>query len=260
MMNRLRLKAPRGLDILEHKQMSRSARRLAAIILGVVLAASGFRALIRARTYQVFGVLVDRVNTREPVVALTFDDGPNTTTIDGILQVLAESNVRATFFVIGNELETHPEAGRRLVAAGHELGNHSYSHRRMVFTSPAAAQVEIERTDALIRTVGQSGAVVFRPPYGVKFVGLPWYLRQNGRTSVTWDIEPESFSEVASNATAIVQHVMERVRPGSIILLHPWYRSGEPTRQAVPQLIRSIRDRGFRFVTISEMLRLKKES
>ena len=240
--------------------MTRRARRLAAIIFGVVLAASGFRALVRARTFQVFGVLVARVDTREPVVALTFDDGPNTTMIDGIVQVLAQSNVRATFFVIGNELERHPDAGRRLVAAGHELGNHSYSHQRMVLTSPAAAQVELERTDALIRAAGQGNPILFRPPYGVKFVGLPWYLRHSGRTSVTWDIEPESFSEVASNATAIVQHVMERVRPGSVILLHPWYRAGEPTRQAVPQLIRGIQERGFRFVTVTEMLRLQNQS
>lgn len=240
--------------------MTRRARRLAAIILGVALAASGFRILVRARTFQVFGVLVARVDTREPVVALTFDDGPNTTTLDGILQVLAQSSVHATFFVIGNELEEHPEAGRRIVAAGHELGNHSYSHQRMVLTSPAAARVELERTDALIRAAGQGDPIVFRPPYGVKFVGLPWYLRQSGRTSVTWDIEPESFSEVASNATTIVQHVLERVRPGSIILLHPWYRSGEPTRVAVPQIIRSIHERGFRFVTVTEMLRLQNQS
>lgn len=240
--------------------MRRRARRLAAIILVVVLAASGFRALVRARTFQVFGVLVDRVDTREPVVALTFDDGPNTATIDGILQVLAESNVRATFFVVGNELERHPEAGRRLVAAGHELGNHSYSHQRMILTSPAAAQVEIERTDALIRAAGQGNPILFRPPYCVKFVGLPWYLWRSGRTSVTWDIEPESFAQVASNPASIVQHVMERVRPGSVILLHPWYRSGEPTREAVPQIIRSIHKRGFRFVTVTEMLRVRHQS
>jgi peptidoglycan-N-acetylglucosamine deacetylase len=194
------------------------------------------------------------------VVALTFDDGPNTATIDGILQVLAESNVRATLFVVGNELERHPEAGRRLVAVGHELGNHSYSHQRMILTSPAAAQVDIERTDALIRAAGQGNPILFRPPYGVKFVGLPWYLRQSGRTSVTWDIEPESFPQVASNPASIVQHVMERVRPGSIILLHPWYRSGEPTREAVPQVIRSIHERGFRFVTVTEMLRVRNQS
>ncbi|MGE3888186.1 MAG: polysaccharide deacetylase family protein [Vicinamibacterales bacterium] len=239
--------------------MMRRNRRLTAIVLCVVVALGGFRALVRARTFQLFGVLVARVDTREPVVALTFDDGPNDTTIDGILRVLAESSVHATFFVVGNELEVHPEEGRRLVEAGHELGNHSYSHRRMVFTSPAAARVELERTDALIRAAGQTGPVLFRPPYGLKFVGVPWYLRQSGRTSVTWDIEPESYSEVASSAPAIVEHVMARVRPGSIILLHPWYRSGEPTRQALPTLIQGIRERGFRFTTISELLRVKTE-
>jgi peptidoglycan/xylan/chitin deacetylase (PgdA/CDA1 family) len=239
--------------------MKHKAWRSVAMVIGIAVAVAGFRAVVRARTFQVFGELVDRVETSEQVVALTFDDGPSDTTLEGILAVLATSRVRATFFVIGNELETHAGAGRRLVSAGHELGNHSYSHRRMVLTSPAAAQIEVERTDRLIRATGYDGPILFRPPYGVKFVGLPWFLKQSGRTSVTWDIEPESYGEVASSASAIVRHVLERVRPGSIILLHPWYPGGAPTRQAIADIIQGVHDRGFRFVTISELLRLKEE-
>ncbi len=130
----------------------------------------------------------------------------------------------------------------------------------MVLTSAAAARVEVERTDALIRAAGHSGLILFRPPYGLKFVGLPWYLRQSGRTSVTWDIEPESYSEVASSAPAIVRHVLERIRPGSIILLHPWYQGGEQTRRALPGIIQGVRERGFRFVTVSDLLRLNGDS
>lgn len=243
--------------------MRRPAPRLIVIGLGVVAVIAllaGFRAVVRARTFQLFGDLVARVSTGEPVVALTFDDGPADATLDDILGVLAKADVRSTFFVIGSELEAHPEAGRRLVAAGHELGNHSYSHRRMVLTSPEAAQAEVERADALIRAAGQRGPILFRPPYGVKFVGLPWYLAKSGRTSVTWDIEPESYPEVGSSAPAIVRHVIERIQPGSIILLHPWYRSGEPTRQALPAVIEGVRQRGFRFVTMSELLRFRDDN
>jgi peptidoglycan/xylan/chitin deacetylase (PgdA/CDA1 family) len=223
-----------------------------------VLILAGFRAVIRARTFQLFGELVARVDTGEPVIALTFDDGPIDTTLEGILAALAASNVRSTFFVVGDQLERSTDAGRRLVEAGHELGNHSYSHERMILTSAAAARVEVERTDALIRAAGHSGPILFRPPYGVKFVGLPWYLRQTRRTSVTWDIEPESYPEVASSASAIVEHVLERIRPGSIILLHPWYRAGEPTRQALPGIIEGAGQKGYRFVTVSDLLRLRR--
>lgn len=237
--------------------MTPPVRRLAAIALIIIALLAGFRAVVRARTFQLFGDLVARVDTRKPVVALTFDDGPTEAAVDGILAALEASNVRSTFFVIGSQLEAYPDGGRRLVAAGHELGNHSYSHQRMLLTTPAAAQAEVERTDALIRTSGHDGPILFRPPYGLKFVGLPWYLRSSGRTSVTWDIEPESYTDVAASAPAIVRHVLERVRPGSIILLHPWYRDGEPTRQALPDIIRGVQARGLRFVVLTELLRLR---
>jgi peptidoglycan/xylan/chitin deacetylase (PgdA/CDA1 family) len=238
--------------------MTRTARRLVAIAISVVLLLVGFRAVVRARTFQLFGELVARVEPSEPVIALTFDDGPIDATLEEILATLARSSVRSTFFVVGSQLERNPGAGRRLVEAGHELGNHSYSHHRMVLTSAATARVEVESTDALIRATGHSGPILFRPPYGVKFVGLPWYLRQSGRTSVTWDIEPESYPEVASSAPAIEQHVLERIRPGSIILLHPWYQAGGPTRQALHGIIEGARRRGFRFVTVSDLLRLRR--
>lgn len=238
--------------------MWRTARQLVATALVGILILAAFRAVIRARTFQLFGELVSRVDTGEPVIALTFDDGPIDGTLEGILATLAASDIRSTFFVVGDQLERSTGAGRRLVEAGHELGNHSYSHERMILTSAAAARVEVERTDALIRAAGHRGPILFRAPYGVKFVGLPWYLRKSGRTSVTWDIEPESYPDVGSNATAIVEHVLDRIRPGSIILLHPWYRTGTATRQALPGIIEGAGQRGFRFVTVSELLRLRR--
>lgn len=237
--------------------MNRSVARLIAIVVSIIVVLAGFRAVVRARSFQLFGDLVARVETLEPVVALTFDDGPAGATLDDILDTLAASGVHATFFVVGNQLEVHLAAGQRLVAAGHELGNHSYSHQRMLLTSPGTAQDEVKRTDSLIRAAGHSGPILFRPPYGVKFVGLPWYLQKSGRTSITWDIEPESYTAVASSPAGIVSHVVEKVRPGSIILLHPWYSSGEQTRQAVPGIIKGVRELGMRFVTMSELLRLR---
>lgn len=168
---------------------------------------------------------------------------------------MAARRVPATFFVTGAELAAVPGAGRKLVAAGHELGNHTYSHRRMVFKSSGFVRQEVEDTDALIRASGHMGEIYFRPPFGYKLLSLPWFLMRTGRTSVTWDIEPDSYPEVAASSSAIVAHVVERVQPGSIILLHVWYASRQTSLAAVPMIIDELRRGGYRFVTLSELLR-----
>lgn len=218
------------------------------------IALAGVRQLARSRSTQLFGRLVARVDVAEPVLALTFDDGPTLTTLDEILETLAARNVRATFFVNGKELAAEPGAGQRLVAAGHELGNHTYSHQRMIFKSPKFVREEVERTDALIRAAGHKGEIYFRPPFGWKLVGLPWFLQTTGRTSVTWDLEPDSFPEVAASPASIVVHVVERARPGSIILLHIWHQSRRTSLTAVPMVIDALSAKGYRFVTVGDLL------
>ena len=127
----------------------------------------------------------------------------------------------------------------------------------MVLKSARFIRREVEETDALIRSAGHSGEIYFRPPYGHKFVMLPWYLWRTGRTTVTWDIEPDSYPDVASSASSIVAHVGKRVRPGSIILLHIWFPARRTSLDAVPDLIDEVEKQGFRFVTLSELLREK---
>lgn len=235
----------------------KSAIWLAVVLVAVIIVLAGIRELARSRTFQLYGKLVARVETTQPAVALTFDDGPTTPVVKELLDVLAARRVRATFFVTGAELAAAPEAGRQLVAAGHELGNHTYSHERMVLKSSSFISEEIEKTDALIRGTGQSGEIYFRPPFCYKLIGLPWFLSRTGRTSVTWDVEPDSYNEVASSSAAIVAHVVERVRPGSIILLHVWYASRQTSRAAVPMIIDELQKKGHRFVTVGELLRMK---
>lgn len=219
-----------------------------------ILAVAGLRELASSRTMQLFGRLVARVDTPDSVVALTFDDGPVPEVVDSLLALLEVRGVQATFFVTGNELARSAEAGRALVAAGHELGNHSYSHRRLVLVSPTTIQREIQDTDALIRAAGQRGPIYFRPPYGYKLVGLPYLLARDNRTTITWDVEPDSYPQVAASASSIVAHVLARVRPGSIILLHPWYASRATSRAAVPELIDSLHARGYRVTTVRQLL------
>lgn len=125
----------------------------------------------------------------------------------------------------------------------------------MVFKSSGFVRQEVEDTDALIRAYGYMGEIYFRPPFGYKLLSLPWFLMRTGRTSVTWDIEPDSHPEVAASSSVIVAHVVERVQPGSIILLHVWYASRQTSLAAVPMIIDELKREGYRFVTLSELLR-----
>ena len=235
------------------KQGNRVLLMLAAPA-ALLLVLLSLRLLARARTFQLFGVIVAEVPTRERVVALTFDDGPRDGVVDSLIAVLRARDARATFFVTGRELAESPAAGAKLIAAGHELANHTYSHRRMVLVSQTRIREEIERTDTLLRAAGQRGPIWFRPPYSYKLVGLPRYLASTGRTTVTWSIEPDSHTEVAETSEGIVHHTLRRVRPGSIILLHPWYDSRRTSREAVGPLLDSLQARGYRVETVGALL------
>lgn len=121
------------------------------VLLVLPVGAVGLLHLMNSRTFQFFGGLTSRVDTASKVVALTFDDGPDPAGVHPVLDLLTKRGVRATFYLIGQELERHPELGVDIAARGHEIGNHTYSHRRMVFVTSSQVTEEIERTDALIR-------------------------------------------------------------------------------------------------------------
>jgi peptidoglycan/xylan/chitin deacetylase (PgdA/CDA1 family) len=225
---------------------------ISLLVTGALLAA--IWQLGQSRRFQFLGDLVYRVETDQRMVSLTFDDGPTPEYTDEVLQILRDLGVKATFFVTGAEVEKHMPAAMWLAAAGHELGNHTYSHRRMLAVSQDTIRDEIERTDQLIRATGYGGAIYVRPPYGERLIAFPYYLWQTRRTTIYWDIEPESYPEVAADAERITQHVLERARPGSIILLHVMYASRAETRKALPAIILGLRERGYRLVTLSELL------
>lgn len=234
--------------------MSRTSKLVMFLLLSTAVAAAAWN-FSKATTVQAFGEIVPRVDTEDKIVALTFDDGPTKAALDEILPALQEKGVKATFFLIGSELERRPDLGRRLAADGHELGNHSYSHKRMVFKTPSFVAEELLRTDQLIRAAGHSGAIHFRPPYGTKFMVLPYVLDREKRKAIMWDVEPDSYVDAAASSAGIVKHVVSRVRPGSIIILHVMYPSRITSREAVPSIVDELQSRGYRFVTASELLR-----
>lgn len=127
----------------------------------------------------------------------------------------------------------------------------------MIFMSLASIADEVERTDAVIRRIGFRGPIFFRPPGGRKLLGLPWYLASTQRTTIMWDVEPESYVRAASD---LVRYTREHVRPGSIIILHPMTEPGGETRAALPAIIDGLLLDGYRFVTVSELLALQEQS
>ena len=216
-------------------------------------AAVGLYLLMNARCYQLLGDLVCHGAGDRKQIALTFDDAPSEHTSDAVLAVLAEKNVQATFFMIGENMARHPQTAQRIAAAGHELGNHSYSHRRFLLRSPAFIAREIEDTNALIRAAGYHGPIHFRPPYGKKLLGLPWYLARHHITTVMWDSEPAR--QQPPTAEAITAAALAQAHNGAIILLHPFCPDTcRAEREALPHIIDGLHAQSYTLVTVSALL------
>jgi peptidoglycan/xylan/chitin deacetylase (PgdA/CDA1 family) len=210
--------------------------------------------------FQLFGELVHKVDTEQKLVALTFDDGPTPHYTTDILQLLELYQVKATFFVTGSETQRYMTQAKQIVAAGHQLGNHSWSHQRMLFMSLDEINREIEGTDQQIRAAGYQGEILFRPPYGKKLLLLPWYLAENNRVSIMWDIAPETFDEDSEDPQTMAAQVLEQIRPGSIVLLHLMYKNRDASRAALPLIIKGLKQKGYTMVRVSDLLAAEKQA
>lgn len=211
----------------------------------------------KAECWGLTGDVVCRVETEQPVVALSFDDGPTPEGVDIVLGELQRRNLRATFFLIGNRMERWPGQAARLAAAGMELGNHSFSHKRMIGQSETHYDQEIARTEALLRAAGAPPSRLFRPPFGKRLIGLPSSVERAGLRLVMWDVA----DDVAHHPTpeAYANDIVTRARPGSIILIHPMYRTNAVERRAMPLILDGLAAKGFRIVTVGELLELRAE-
>jgi len=226
---------------------------LGAIVAGVLLVV--LYEGMNSRTFQAFGKPVAKVPCAGKLLALTLDDGPTAEGVDALLSVLDRHHARATFFLVGDNLERFPDAGARIARAGHEIGNHSYSHSRMIFRSQDFIRHEVERTDRAIRATGYSGEILFRPPYGKKLFGLPWYLSHTGRTTVMWSIEPESTSGVEQTPEGLATYVAAVVKPGDILLMHGMVDPTGVKQQALSLVLEKLDALGYRVVGASELMR-----
>ena len=225
---------------------------LVCVLVVAMLLAFGLNRLSKAHCFQLTGDVVCSVETERPLVALTFDDGPTPEGVDAVLPILEAHGAKATFFLIGNRMEKFPGQAERLLAAGHELGNHTWSHQRNIGRSRAFYRSEIADTHALLQSAG-AAPEWFRPPFGRRLVGLPVEVEQAGYRLAMWDVEdrPEDFD---GDPQAFADDILARAKPGSIILMHPMYRHNQTARDALPIVLRGLAERGLQPVTLSELV------
>lgn len=181
-------------------------------------------------------------------IALTFDDGPVAGWTEKYLEVLQEKGVLATFFFVGRSAAKEGRLVKEVAAAGHEIGTHSYSHRRLTLLTKSQLEEDFWAAGTVLYQLTQRPIAYFRPPYGATNAAVLKAAKELGQTVVLWNVDPRDWE--APNAPVIVDHVLKHVRPGAIILLH----EGKPaTYAALSTLIDKLQAKGYEFVTISQL-------
>ena len=188
-------------------------------------------------------------------IALTFDDGPDPAWTPRVLDQLADLRVNATFFLVGERAERGPDVVRRMVAEGHEVGNHSWSHRNLWLCGPRATSREIGRAHERLATLAGTPPRHFRPPWGMVNAAMFAAVRHVGERCVFWSIQPEGQRPVPAGRQ--VDHVLRRAHPGAIVDLHD--AEGPPAAperlvEALPPLVAGLRERGYAFTTVAGLL------
>jgi peptidoglycan/xylan/chitin deacetylase (PgdA/CDA1 family) len=183
-------------------------------------------------------------------IALTFDDGPSSVRTVKILDILGENEIRATFFVLGEKVEDHPEVLRRIIDEGHEIGNHSYTHRDMKKLDITGIKKEIESTQEIIKQYTGMPPRIFRPPYGSTNKELRQYCKEAGMVICKWSVDPKDWKKSVS-IEAMRSTIREQTRGGSVIILHDIKKK---TQEALPQIIDDLKDSGFEFILLSRMI------
>ena len=221
--------------------------------------------------------VIRRTGDHPGLVALTFDDGPDEKWTPRILDILRDEGVRATFFIIGENRQAHPDLVRRIVQEGHDIGNHTYTHPNLGETPRRLTELELTATERLIEALTGHATLLFRPPYfGDAEPTTPDEIepiavaQRLGYITVGLRVDPEDWKLTDDDgrrrtADDIVRQTMQGVsstdpeRRGQVVLLHDGGGNRAATVQALPAIIHELRARGYRFVTVSELAGLKPE-
>ncbi len=207
---------------------------------------------------QVFGRYIWRVRTREKLIALTFDDGPNEPYTSQILDILSENNIKATFFMVGNCIERYPDVARKVLAAGHSIGSHSVSHRFRNYFRPNFYQLEVLKNQEIFDKYLNITPTLYRSPWLWRYPSLLRRLKSAGLTPISGEF-CHSLEVFKIDANKIARAVIKKAKPGAIIIFHDGKEGGVGDRaqtvQAVGLVITRLLKDGYRFITIDELLK-----
>ena len=205
-----------------------------------------------------YGPVFSDLKTARKVVALTFDDGPYPPYTEQILDVLKEAHVPATFFVVGVNAQKYPELVRRIVDEGHQVGNHTYHHFDLLKSDSAAIAQEVDSTSAAILEITGSKTLLVRPPHGFRDALVMEMMVERKLSVVEWSVASRDWTN--PGVEAIVDRTLRKVKNGAIILLHDGdgveqTASRAQTVEATRRIICELKDKGYTFVTVSEILK-----
>ncbi len=211
---------------------------------------------------QASGEAIFCIRTQDPVMALTFDDGPHPIYTPAILDVLEAYQAKSTFFAIGRHLEQYPHIAQSLVDQGHELANHTFSHPDLNRRLRSEIEREVQQTDTLLAPLVKSSQPYFRPPYGHANLVVMQALKDMGRPILFWDVDLLDWSGLS--VAQMMTMLAKQAHPGAIVLMHDASPSPDGSPQAsrqktvelVKQILATYTPQGYRFVTLSELLTL----
>lgn len=195
-----------------------------------------------------------RCEVAEPVIAITFDDGPHAEFTPRLLDILKERNIKATFFLVGRNVVTYPEIVKRMVEEGHEVASHTWSHPLLTGQSATGVQSQLTRThDAIVKACGVA-PLLYRPPYGAARLTQRRAIQEKyGYSTILWDVDPQDWQSPRT-VQKVYDRVLARTREGSIVLLHDIHGS---TVDAMPATLDALIERGLKMVTVSQLINLE---
>ena len=191
----------------------------------------------------------------EKVVALTFDDGPRPGSTERVLEILKQNNIKATFFMVGMQVQQNPGLAKKVAEAGHAIGNHTWRHPMKNVDETTAAQ-ELGNTARLIYQATGVRTSLMRPPGGNLKGSLVSYAQRQRQTAVLWSVDSDDYYV---SAPLIVNNVLRQIRSGGIVLMHDGGGDRSATMQALPQIIDTLKRQGYRFVTVPELLEMQSQ-
>lgn len=194
--------------------------------------------------------IVRYIPMQQKAIALTFDDGPHPKTTPAILKVLKEKDVKATFFMLGENVQQYPDLAAQVAQAGHEIGSHAYTHRYLKDLSRETCAKELDDTEQLLEKIA-ARPQLFRPPGGLFDDAVLAEAEQRGYTMILWSVDPTDWKR--PGVKFVVETVLKKARAGGIILLHDGLYP-LPTPQAIGQIIDRLRARGYVIVTVGDLL------